>query len=204
MHAVSEQAIGAVLAGGASRRMGRPKATLELAGQPLATRALARFESAGLEAIVVAKRSSPLPPVDARVVTEPDEPRHPLTGIVTVLRATRRPIVVLGCDMPLVPASLLAHLAEAIADPDRVAIVAKPGGELEPLLAAYSPAAAQSLASALSDQAPLREAVAALEPSPIGDVDLRRFGDPETIALNVNSPADLARAAALLSSATRP
>jgi molybdopterin-guanine dinucleotide biosynthesis protein A len=198
---VSEPPIGAVLAGGASRRMGQPKATLELAGRPLAARAVDIVEAAGLQAFVVAKSDSPLPDLAAPVIAEPDEPRHPLTGIVAALRAAGgRPVVMLGCDMPLVPPPLLAHLAELIAAPGRRAVVAEVGGEIEPLLAAYAPTAKAPLAAALAEGRPLREAVAALEPDRLGGAELRGFGDPETLASNVNTPADLERAAALLSS----
>jgi molybdenum cofactor guanylyltransferase len=185
--------------------MGRPKATLELAGIPLAERAVAIVEAAGLEPRVVAKRDSPLPAVRAPLIAEPDEPRHPLTGIVAALRESGgRPVVVLGCDMPLVPPGLLGHLAELIGERGRRAVAAEVGGELEPLLAAYAPAAEGPLAAALAARQPLREAVASLEPEALAEGELRRFGDPPTLALNVNSPADLERAAALLGAAARP
>lgn len=184
--------------------MGRPKATLELGGKPLAAHAVGLFESAGLDAVVVAKRSSPLPPLAVQVIAEPDEPRHPLTGIVTALRESGRPIVAFGCDMPLVPPPLLAHLAERIRTADRTAAVVEVNGEPEPLLAAYAPGAVDALAAALADRLPLREAVASLDPVRLGGDELHRFGDPRTVALNVNSPADLERAAALVSSRAGP
>jgi molybdopterin-guanine dinucleotide biosynthesis protein A len=200
---MTERAIGAVLAGGASRRMGRPKATLELAGQPLAARAVGIVETAGLKPVVVAKRDSPLPELPARIITEPDEPRHPLTGVLAAIRETRAPVVVLGCDMPLVAPALLAHLAGEITEPARLAVVAESAGELEPLLAAYAPAAEDGLVAALADRLPLRDAVASLGPDLVSEGVLRRFGDPRTLAFNLNSPADLERAAELLSPAAR-
>jgi molybdopterin-guanine dinucleotide biosynthesis protein A len=138
------------------------------------------------------------------VIAEPDEPRHPLTGIVAALRETRRPVVALGCDMPLAPPALLAHLAGLIGEPGRGAVVAEVDGRLEPLLAAYGPVTADALAAALDEGLPLREAAAALDPDLLGEKELRRFGDPATLALNVNSTADLARAEAILSSQARP
>jgi molybdopterin-guanine dinucleotide biosynthesis protein A len=201
---VSERAIGAVLAGGASRRMGVPKATLELAGRPLAARAVDLLQAAGLEPVVVAKPGSPLPALEARVIAEPEEPRHPLTGIVAALRETRRPVVVLGCDMPLAPPPLLAHLARLVGESGCRAVVVEVGGALEPLLASYDPACADALGEALAERLPLRDAVASLAPERLGEDELRGFGDPDAVAFNVNSPADLERAAKLVSRRARP
>ena len=48
----------AVLAGGASRRMGAPKACVELGGRPLISYPLEAAAAAGLSAVVVAKDAS--------------------------------------------------------------------------------------------------------------------------------------------------
>jgi molybdopterin-guanine dinucleotide biosynthesis protein A len=188
-------AIGAVLAGGLSRRMGEPKALTELAGRSLIERVVATIEIARLEPVVVAKPDSPLPPIDCRVLAEPSEPRHPLCGIVTALRASGgRPVVAVACDTPFVPAKLLAWLAEL---DDEVA-VPEIGGRLEPLVARYTPAAADRLEAVLGDGVPLRDAVAGLGPRIVSEAELGRFGDPQRIAFNVNSPGDLDRALELL------
>jgi molybdenum cofactor guanylyltransferase len=193
--------VGAVLAGGLSRRMGEPKAVVELAGRPLVSRVVSTVGSAGLEPIVVAKPDSPLPPLDCRVLSEPSEPRHPLTGLLTVLRASAgRGVVAIACDMPLVPARLLRWLA-AIEAPVAICEV---GGRLEPLLGRYSPQVATGLAAALADGAAMRDAVAMLDPHVIGERELARFGDPERIVFNVNSPEDLVAAERLLGRAPAP
>lgn len=187
--------VGAVLAGGLSRRMGEPKAVVELAGRPLVGRVVSTVGSAGLEPIVVAKPDSPLPKLDCRVLSEPSEPRHPLTGLLTALQASAgRGVVAIACDMPLVPAKLLSWLAEIEAP----AAVCEVGGRLEPLLGRYSPGSAAVLAEALARGAAMREAVAALDPYVVGEAELARFGDPERIVFNVNSPEDLLAAERLL------
>ena len=75
----------AVLAGGRSRRMGSPKALVELGGRPLLAWAVAAALDAGLEAVVVAKPGSELPPLDVPVWPEPEQPAHPLVGVVAAL-----------------------------------------------------------------------------------------------------------------------
>jgi molybdopterin-guanine dinucleotide biosynthesis protein A len=189
--------VGAVLAGGLSRRMGQPKAVVELAGRPLVARVVSTVGSAGLEPLVVAKPDSPLPPLDCRVLSEPTEPRHPLTGLVAALGASAgRGVVAVACDMPLVPAKFLRWLAQLEAP----AAVCEVGGRLEPLLGRYSPESALVLADALERGVSMREAVAALSPLVVGEQDIARFGDPERIVFNVNSPEDLRAAERLLGS----
>jgi molybdopterin-guanine dinucleotide biosynthesis protein A len=190
--------VGAVLAGGLSRRMGEPKAVVELAGRPLVSRVVSTVGSAGLVPIVVAKPDSPLPPLDCRVLSEPSDPRHPLNGLLTALRASAgRGVVAIACDMPLVPARLLSWLAQI----DAPAAVCEVGGRLEPLLGRYSSATTAVLAEALARGAPMREAVAALDPHVVREADISRFGDPERIVFNVNSPEDLIAAERLLGQA---
>ena len=60
--------LGAVLAGGSGARMGRGKATLELAGRPLISYPLAALIEARLETVVVAKRDSELPDLPVPLV----------------------------------------------------------------------------------------------------------------------------------------
>jgi molybdopterin-guanine dinucleotide biosynthesis protein A len=184
----------AILAGGAGSRMGKPKAMVELAGRPLIAYPLAAAREAGLDVAVVAKRDSPLPALECRIFDEPDEPRHPLTGILAALDAAAdRPILALACDMPFVTAELLAWLASR--EPPSVPRV---DGRLEPLLALYGPHAAAALRGALAEELPLREAIAALAPTEIGGDELARFGDPGRLAFSVNTPDDLAEAERIL------
>jgi molybdopterin-guanine dinucleotide biosynthesis protein A len=187
--------VGAVLAGGQSSRMGRPKPMVELGGRPMLARIVGTVGSAGLEPVVVAKPDSELPHVDCRVLSEPDQPSHPLTGLVTALRASAgRGVVAIACDMPLVPAKFLSWLA-ALEEPLAVCEV---GGRLEPLLGRYSPEVAERLAEGLERSAAMRDVVRSLEPYVVEESQIRRFGDPERIVFNVNTPEDLEAAEKLL------
>ncbi|MGE5407534.1 MAG: molybdenum cofactor guanylyltransferase [Syntrophothermus sp.] len=187
--------LGAVLAGGAGRRLGGAKALTELAGRPLIHYPVAALAAAGIEAAVVAKPDSELPEIGAAaVIAEPSEPRHPLAGIVAALRAAGgRPLVVLACDMPFAEPAFLAALAAA---PEPL-VVPAPGGFLEPLAARYSAAALPALEASLAREEPLRRAVHALRPRLLDDAELERYGDPDRFLLNVNDAAGLSRAEAL-------
>ncbi|MBS1863919.1 MAG: molybdenum cofactor guanylyltransferase [Actinobacteria bacterium] len=207
------QALGAVLAGGRGSRLGGAKAAVDLGGRPLISYPLAALAAAGLEAFVVAKtgtdlRRRPLAPMSGHgtaagawegieaveVVTEPAEPVHPLAGIVAALRHAGRPLVVLGCDFPFVPPTLLRALADA---PEPL-VVPAPGDNAQPLVARWSPALLPELEAALSREEPLRRTVAALSPRLLDDAALAPFGDLARAFFNVNDAADLRAAAALL------
>jgi molybdopterin-guanine dinucleotide biosynthesis protein A len=192
--AAEEGALGVVLAGGRGSRLGGAKPTADLAGRPLISYPLAALAEAGLESVVVAKPDTDLPPLDVDALTEPAEPVHPLAGIVAALRRTGRPIVVIGCDFPFVPAALLRALADA---PEPL-VVPAPGDAPQPLVAGWAPALLPALEDALAREEPLRRTVAALSPRLLEDAELAAFGDPARVFFNVNTPADLDAAGRLL------
>lgn len=178
------EVLGAVLAGGAGRRVGGAKAALELCGRPLIAYPIDAMRKAGLSPVVVAKRDTPLPPLDVPVVHDASPVLHPLAGVLAALDHADGPIVVVATDMPDVPPQLLLRLWEA--DPRAAVVVACADGQLQPLCARYGPAAREALERALEAQAPLRQTVAALNPLEVAT---------DAAALrNVNTPEDLATA----------
>lgn len=175
--------------------MGSSKATVELGGAPLIERPLRAMREARLEAVVVAKAKTDLPPLDVPVWLEPQEPRHPLTGLVAALERARRPVIVCGCDLPFLAPALLAHLAGR---PEPLVVI-EAGGRLHPLIGRYTPEVIDALCAGRDGQRPLHEIVTELGAVRITEPKLRRYGDPERIVFNVNTPADLARAEGMLS-----
>jgi molybdopterin-guanine dinucleotide biosynthesis protein A len=161
--------------------MGGAKPLAELDGEPLIARPIAAAVAAGLEVVVVAKAATPLPPLDVQVWHEPDEPAHPLLGIVTALERAERPVLAIACDMPHLTSDLLARLA---AGPEAAVEV---DGRLQPLPARYDPDHLPALRAALRDEIALRAALAALEPVTMA------FDDARVIA-NINTPEELRRA----------
>jgi molybdopterin-guanine dinucleotide biosynthesis protein A len=187
--------VGAVLAGGKGRRLGRPKPTAPLGGRALIEHPFAALREAGLETFVVAKTDASLPAVELPVWHEPAEPVHPLVGVVTALeRADGRPVLACACDLPFVTSALAAWVAER----DDALAVPRAGGRLHPLFARYTAALLPSLREALERAAPLHETLSALDPVILDERELEAFGDPERLLFNVNTPSDLARAEAML------
>ncbi len=179
----------AILAGGRSTRMGRPKPGVRIAGHALISYPIAAAQAAGLERFVVAKRDTELPEIYCPVVLEPDEPRHPLCGLIAALRHQRGPVLALACDMVFIDEKLLAWLASHIGT-----AVIEAGGRLQPLLARYDYDSLQLLEEALERGDSMRDAAAALEPKVIPESDVARFGDPARICFNANTAADVEEA----------
>jgi molybdopterin-guanine dinucleotide biosynthesis protein A len=175
--------------------MGGVKVCADLHGQPLIAYPLAAIEEAGLEAVVCVKQGDELPALEVSVLPEPEQPRHPLCGIVSALRAgDGRPVVVVACDLPFVTAGLIRLLADA---PESL-VVPSLDGRPQPLLARYEPSLLPQLEVALEGEEPLARTVEGLGPRLIGEGELARFGDPHRLLFNVNDPADLQEAEALL------
>jgi molybdopterin-guanine dinucleotide biosynthesis protein A len=184
--------IGAVLAGGGGRRIGGDKAMVELEGRPLVHYPLNVLRAVLDEVAVVAKQSTVLPGLDVEVAIwlEPEEPRHPLAGVVHALRCARgQPVVVVAGDMPFVTRGLVAALARERSR-GAAAVVPRAGGRLQPLCARYEPRALGALAGC-DLTAPLSEVVGALNPRIVDWPDEEPF-------FTVNSPEDILQAAALL------
>lgn len=198
----------AVLAGGLATRMGTPKASVRLCGRPLIAYPLNAARQAGLEAVVVAKRSSELPPLSERVVHEPDRPSHPLCGILAALRELDAPVIAVACDMPFVSAGLLSRLARVGEAGDELEIgqdrpaqgaraaVIELDGRLQPLPARYLPAHAPALERSLAEGCSLRATLEALDPETIDADSLSRLGRVERLCFNVNDELDLRTAQA--------
>jgi molybdenum cofactor guanylyltransferase len=186
--------VGVVLAGGRARRLHGRKVAAALGGRPLLSYPLRSMLEATREVAVVAKPSTELPPLGpVPVWAEPEQPSHPLVGIVEALRrAGGRPVLVCAGDMPFVPVSLLTRLAAHDAGGAPAVVATSERHGLQPLLARYEPAALELLAPAAAEAvAPARAVVAELAPVVVMVADARAL-------FNVNTPEDLREAEALL------
>ena len=181
--------IGAVLAGGAGRRLGAgSKPSALLAGRPLVSYPVEALGSVCERVVLVCKRDSELPDLPgADRWEEPDEPRHPLTGIVHALEQSGEPVLVCAADMPFVTPDACRSLMTA---PQKsVAVVAAADGVLQPTFGIYAPAALDVLRAAPPD-APLTQTVEGLDPT--------RVALPARLVLSVNTPEQLAEAEQLI------
>jgi molybdopterin-guanine dinucleotide biosynthesis protein A len=113
--------VGAVLAGGSGSRLGGSKPSVELAGRPLVSYPMAALSGASERVVVVCKPDTELPDLPGlERWNEPEEPRHPLTGIVHALERAAAPVLVCAADMPFVtPDACLTLLQAATSSPPR-------------------------------------------------------------------------------------
>lgn len=128
---------GAVLVGGASRRMGRDKATLPIDGVPMAARVAAALTRAGATDVWCV--GSGMADIDRRRRTIADDHpgQGPLGGLLTALRhAADDLVVVLACDLLEPSSDAIADLVAAA--PGHAATVPMVDGSKQWLHAAWS------------------------------------------------------------------
>jgi molybdopterin-guanine dinucleotide biosynthesis protein A len=142
-----------VLAGGGSRRMGRPKALLQVAGTTLIEFVAAGLEPEFAELLISANDPELVPPglaARARTVHDLHQGAGPLAGIEAGLAAASQPMVLaVACDMPFVSPALARRLVAACQGHD--AAVPILDGRPEPVCAAYASSAAGPIAAALAE-----------------------------------------------------
>lgn len=121
---------GAVLIGGASRRMGRPKAAIEIRGVPMAARVAAALSAAGAAPVVAIGRVDGLESDRALPVIDDRHPGEgPLGGIITALRfhAGVDAVAVLACDLLAPDPEEVRRLASALDDSTDVVVATVEG-----------------------------------------------------------------------------
>ena len=187
---------GIILAGGQARRMqGADKALTTLAGRSLLSHVLSRFEPQ-IEAVALSANGDPSRFAAFALPVLPDSASHgPLSGILAALRwaaplgATA--VVSVPVDGPFLPPDLVPRLCLA-ADGGSPALAASPNG-LHPTCGLWPVALAPALAAFLASGAKARVRDFATAQG----ARIAHFPDDLAFA-NANTPADVARLAALL------
>jgi molybdopterin-guanine dinucleotide biosynthesis protein A len=134
----------AVLAGGASRRMGTDKASIEVGGVALYARVTAAAATVADPVVLVAPAGHPAAGLGPPVLNDPGE--GPLAAVATALAGLDTPrVLVLAADHPDLHPALLRLLASVEAP----AVVCRRAGRLEPLVAVYERVPALAVARAM-------------------------------------------------------
>jgi molybdopterin-guanine dinucleotide biosynthesis protein A len=138
-----------VLAGGQSRRMGRPKAWLEVGDTVLLRYVVNRMAPAFAEVIVsFAEPEQMEQHLPYRVVFDRKRSAGPLAGLEAGLSSARYEVMfAVGCDMPYVTRSLAEQAVAAARTCD--AAIPRHEGLFEPVCGAYRRSALPAIAASL-------------------------------------------------------
>lgn len=136
---------GAVLAGGASRRMGADKAALLRDDRTTLLEHACACLAAHLPRVVVIGGAAA--PADTTLVPDRWPGQGPAAAVTTALEYTNAPVLVAACDLPGLDADAVAWLLHAAAAcPDAPAVVPLVDDVLQPLFAVYRLPARNALA----------------------------------------------------------
>jgi molybdopterin-guanine dinucleotide biosynthesis protein A len=185
--------MGAVLAGGGSRRMGTSKALLRWDGVPLVARVAGALAEAVEEVVVVARRPAELRGLGLQVVEDEPGPQTPLSGVRTALRlAAARPLFVAACDMPFLSPAFVHELL--LLGEGHEVVVPLHHDRPEPLHAVWLPSSLGQVESSLESGRPaVRDVLARLDVRWVTEQEWRCW-DPEGRSLvNLNTPQDVER-----------
>ncbi len=182
---------GFILAGGASSRMGRDKAFIELDGEPLILRAAKLLEPIVGSATIIG------PPerfASLGLHTIPDDHLGfgPLGGIATALRVATHPWnLIIGCDLPFLTQEWLEFLVQRALESQSDAVVPMSEHGAEPLCAMYQRRAGTKISAALEQG--IRKITQGLEGLAIVNLapdKWKPFDSAGLLFKNINTPDD--------------
>jgi molybdenum cofactor guanylyltransferase len=179
-----------ILAGGKSSRMGRSKALLDFAGEPLIVHLVRELKNLFDDVVVVAAPEQELPLLPVTLARDEIAYQGPVGGIYYGMKAARgETCFVTSCDVAFLNTGLIAHLVSRISHHD--VVVPYWEERYQPLHAVYRRGVLPLLAGQL-ERGELRpvylfDKVRTLK---IGADEVHRF-DPEGLSFfNMNTPAD--------------
>lgn len=186
--------------------MGRDKLPLKVGSATLINRVRKVLSSRCEEVLIVGEGGYVIPGLRRISDLRPGR-QGPLAGIESGLLAARnRAVFVAAGDMPFLTGELLEYLLGLLSD-GVPAVVPVSGDGPHPLCAAYDGREVSPAVGAALDRG-VRSVRGMLEGLPgvryVGEGELSRFGDPDLLLMNVNSPEDLARARRALGGGAYP
>jgi molybdopterin-guanine dinucleotide biosynthesis protein A len=192
---------GVILAGGQSRRMGRPKALLRLApdGPTLIEQVLARLRDVADEIIVITNTPDLFAHLGARMEGDRFPGLGSLAGIHAGLEASRfEHNLIVACDMPFLEPTLLRALAARPRDYD-VLVPRLADGLLETLHAIYSRACLPAITAQLArGDAKIARFYERVRVQYVDEPELRRYDPHLRSAANLNTPDEFRAAGGML------
>lgn len=188
----------AVLAGGEGSRIGGGKPLLRLCGRTLVERAYDRASAWSSEAVVAVRSREQLGSCHLPWIADATRIEGPLAGLSAALewacREGAEALLTIPCDMPFLPVDLARRLLDEIGDSS--AAVASSGGHLHPVCALWRNAAIYEFPRYFASGRRSLRGFA----EHVGFVEVEWPAVPHDPFFNINNPADLAAAKAMLES----
>jgi molybdopterin-guanine dinucleotide biosynthesis protein A len=182
---------GAVLAGGASRRMGVEKASLPYGSSTLAAHQVSRLAAIFEEVWLVVRDTPTYDPVEARLLFDSDPERSAMSGLLRVLAESEDHVFVLAVDLPLVPEAVIRAIAVRAAESRAAAVLPEESGALQPLAGVWRRSAlAVGRARADAGDRSLRGFAQAVEAEAFREEEWRRLDPSGNAFANLNTVED--------------
>ncbi len=174
---------GAVLIGGASRRMGRPKALIDVDGSSMVERVAAALSAGGCAPVRLVGGGAVPDDVGYLVVDDRWPGEGPLGGVITALMEAGGDVVVAACDLPDLDGATVRSVRDAPGADEAEAVVATTD-RLEPALARWNHRALDQLTTIFTNGERALHAA-------LGCLDVVEVSVDPLALRNVNSPGDL-------------
>jgi molybdopterin-guanine dinucleotide biosynthesis protein A len=203
MESMKISVVGAVLAGGESRRLGRDKALMPLSGKALILHPFAVLQETMSDVVAVSVPGRSYGDLGITVIDDLFAGLGPLAGIHAALEWARpRPVFVVACDLPFVTVELVEHVADwgtanQVFASRSEGLMARPRarvavwhGRQQPLFGLYSAACREALESRLRDgRLEAWRFLSDIDTVPVPITPDLTFYRPDLL-LNLNSPRD--------------
>jgi len=180
-----------ILAGGASKRLGQNKALLKFNSSNLIQRIFIQAQMVVNDVHVIAD------PLDdnliprARFIPDMIKGVGPLGGILTALELSKKPCLILSCDMPFIMAEHIRYLLRHFSSSHH-ATVARSSDGIEPLFAIYKSEALPMIKKSISEE---RYAVHRfLKEISVNFLDFRVSSFNQHLFFNINTLSDYKKA----------
>ena len=174
-----------VLAGGASSRMGRDKSDLTIEGKTFLEMQIEKGKKLGIRDILLSGYHGENK-YEYSIIPDRFPGKGPLGGLEACFRKAKNPYcLVLGVDVPLVPADELAALIRQAQNSDAKAVILSHSGHEEPLMGVYRTELADAMLEEITERkgavfAFLRRNGYECYESPASDWYFSNINDPET------------------------
>ena len=181
----------AILAGGASRRMGVPKASLPWGATTLAAHQTERLARLFEETWLVVRDAPEYEFGAARLLYDRDPERSALSGVVRALEESADRVFIVAVDLPLLAAPVIEEICRAALASPAAAVLPETAEGLEPLAGVWRREALDTAAArAAAGDRSLRALAAAVGAEAVPERVWRRFDPSGNSFANLNTIAD--------------